>query len=207
MPGGIFRLEVVTPESTLLSCEARSVVLRSSDGELTILDGHTPLVTDVVAGTVRVITDDDTVRLAVHGGYMQVDTGHGVNSEDAGGVAEDADASRPVDDSIETRVTLLAGVAELGDEIDVERAREAKEAATELVETLMVTAGAPGSSASAASSAGSVDSDPSGSGDEIEGSLELASRAVPLTPEELELAEARAALRRAEVRLEAAGAD
>ena len=51
-------------------------MLRSSDGDLTVLDGHTPLVTDVVPGEVRVEPGEgDIVRLAVHGGYLQVDTG------------------------------------------------------------------------------------------------------------------------------------
>jgi F0F1-type ATP synthase epsilon subunit len=35
-----------------------------------------------------------------------------------------------------TRVTVLAGVAEMADEIDVERAEQAKEAATQLVADL-----------------------------------------------------------------------
>ncbi len=99
-----FALTVVTPEERLLDVPARTIVLRSSDGDLTVLDGHTPLVTDVTPGEVRVEPEEgDAVRLAVHGGYLQVETAEG-----------------------STRVTLLAGVAELAERIDVERAERAR---------------------------------------------------------------------------------
>ncbi|MCL4445677.1 MAG: hypothetical protein M1134_02205 [Actinobacteria bacterium] len=223
MAAGIFLLDVVTPESTLFSHDVRSIVLRSSDGELTVLDGHTPLVTDVTAGTVKVATDEDeTLRLAVHGGYIRVDTGHGVNldplerpTRDAllknatGAKSPDvkpADA-KPADDSIATRVTLLASAAEFGDEIDVERARRAKEAAEELVEALKATVAAAGSTSVAVGSSGSSAGDSGSSGADLGSSADPGSTLSAMTPEQLELADAQAALRRAEVRLDAAGAD
>ena len=66
---------------------------------------------------VRVVRPEgDEVRVAVHGGFTQVEQG----------VALDAEG----DDAVTgTRVTLLIGVAELAEEIDVDRARAALEAA------------------------------------------------------------------------------
>ena len=102
MADGVFQVAVVTPEERLVDTAARSVVLRSSDGDLTVLDGHTPLVADVVPGEVRVEpAEGEALHLAVHGGYLQVDTGPTPET------AEGAVAVRT------TRVTLLAGVAEL----------------------------------------------------------------------------------------------
>jgi F-type H+-transporting ATPase subunit epsilon len=117
---GVFGVEVVTPEQSLYAGGARAVVLATSDGALTVLDGHTPLVGDVVPCELRLEEADGNVqRLAVHGGFLQVDTSPGA----AEGLAE-GDGPLP---GLSTRVTVLAGVAERAEEIDVERAQVAKE--------------------------------------------------------------------------------
>ncbi len=129
MADDIFGMEVVTPEQSLFAGGARSVVLATSEGALTVLDGHTPLVGDVVPCELKVEQEDGTlVRLAVHGGFIQVDTSPGA----AEGLAE-GDGPLP---GLSTRVTVLAGVAELAEEIDVPRAEQAKEAATQRVNEL-----------------------------------------------------------------------
>jgi F-type H+-transporting ATPase subunit epsilon len=111
-----FALEVVTPDRPLIEETAEALVLRTTEGDMTVLDGHTSLVAAVTPGIVRIeVVDAEPVRLAVHGGFLQVDTGPEEESEGSSGLT--------------TRVTLLAGVAELASEIDVERARRAKEAA------------------------------------------------------------------------------
>lgn len=113
-------LEVVTPEQTLLAGAAHSVSLRTSEGSLTVLPGHAPFVGDVVAGEVKVEQPDgQVVRLAVHGGFVQVDTSAGA----AEGIDDVGDG--PLS-GLSTRVTVLAGVAELVDDIDVARAEAAR---------------------------------------------------------------------------------
>jgi F-type H+-transporting ATPase subunit epsilon len=105
------------------------VVLATSEGALTVLDGHTPLVGDVVPGLVKVdLADGTQLRLAVHGGFVQVDTSPGA----AAGLAE-GDGPLP---GLSTRVTVLAGIAELAQEIDVPRAELAREAAAQRVAEL-----------------------------------------------------------------------
>jgi F-type H+-transporting ATPase subunit epsilon len=103
-------VEIVTPESSLFSGEANALIARSSDGEFTILAQHTPMVGDLVAGLVRVVSTDGERAFAVHGGFFQV--------------GPDGDA---------TRATVLAGVAEPLDAIDVARAQAAKDAAEALL--------------------------------------------------------------------------
>jgi F-type H+-transporting ATPase subunit epsilon len=123
---GVFGVEIVTPEQSLFAGGATSVVLATSEGALTVLDGHTPLVGDVVHCEVKVEQPEGTVvRLAVHGGFLQVDTSPGA----AEGLAE-GDGPLP---GLSTRVTVLAGVAELASEIDVPRAEEARDGATQRV--------------------------------------------------------------------------
>jgi F-type H+-transporting ATPase subunit epsilon len=129
MADGVFGVEVVTPEQSLLAVGTRSVVLATSDGALTVLDGHTPLVGDVVPCEVKVEQADGTLaRLAVHGGFVQVDTSPGA----AEGLAE-GDGPLP---GLSTRVTVLAGVAELAPEIDVARAEAARDAAAQRLSEL-----------------------------------------------------------------------
>ena len=83
----------------------------------------------MVPGLVKVDLADGThLRLAVHGGFVQVDTSPGA----AAGLAE-GDGPLP---GLSTRVTVLAGVAELADEIDVPRAEQAREAASQRVAEL-----------------------------------------------------------------------
>ncbi len=177
MPDGAFEVSVLTPESQLLHVDARAVVLRSSDGDLTVLNGHTPLVTDVVPGRVRVDpAEGDPVHMAVHGGYLQLETGLGLDASEARA----------------TRVTLLAGTAELASQIDVARAERARAEAEARVEELRAAQGRAGTTAGGAGGAG-------GAG-RAQGEGEGA------TAEDLELSEAEAALERAKVRLEVAGA-
>ena len=129
MADDVFGVELVTPEQALFAGGATAVVLATSEGSLTVLDGHTPLVGDVVPCEVRVEqSDGEVLRVAVHGGFVQVDTSPGA----AEGLAE-GDGPLP---GLSTRVTVLAGVAELAPEIDVARAEQARDAATQRISEL-----------------------------------------------------------------------
>jgi F-type H+-transporting ATPase subunit epsilon len=122
----LFQINLVTPERILLRGMASEVVLRTGEGDVTFLAGHTPLVGTVQPGVVRVTRPEaDDVRIAVHGGFTQVE--QGVPLDDDG-------------DRTGTRVTLLIGVAELAEEIDVDRARVALDAAEARVAELGGTA-------------------------------------------------------------------
>lgn len=102
------KVEIVTPEAALWSGEATALMARSSEGEFAILPQHTPTVGDLVPGVIRVATSAGELAFLVHGGFFQV------------GPDEEAGA---------TRATVLAGIAEPLDEIDVTRAQAARDAA------------------------------------------------------------------------------
>ncbi len=111
-----FPINLVTPERILLTGMATEVMLRTGEGDVTFLAGHTPLVGSVKPGVVRVVRPDgDVVKVAVHGGFTQVEL------HVASGTDDDVVAG--------SRVTVLVGVAELAEEIDADRARVALEAA------------------------------------------------------------------------------
>ncbi|MHB8328310.1 MAG: ATP synthase F1 subunit epsilon [Acidimicrobiales bacterium] len=104
-----FSASLVTPGRVVLEAEVQAVMLRTEAGEAAFLPGHTALVGALVPGLVRFQHEDGTEdRAAVHGGFVQVDGEH---------------------------VVVLAPIAELAGDIDVERARRAlEEAAQELAE-------------------------------------------------------------------------
>jgi F-type H+-transporting ATPase subunit epsilon len=150
VPEGVFGVEVVTPEQALVSGPATAVMLRTSTGEMTVLNGHTALVGDVVPGLVRVEQPDGNVqRLAVHGGFLQVDTRPGAADD----LVEGAEGGPLA--GMTTRVTLLAGIAELAEDIDVPRAQQAQEVATQRVSELSSARG--GSAASDEAERGDVE--------------------------------------------------
>jgi F-type H+-transporting ATPase subunit epsilon len=99
-------VELVAVERRIWSGKATFVFARTTVGEIGILPGHEPTLAQLEeTALVRVdSTDGTTTTLAVHGGFLSV--------------------------TPET-VTVLAEYAELADEIDVSRAREALQRADE----------------------------------------------------------------------------
>lgn len=93
------RLEVVTPEKSVVSEDARIVMAPGSLGEFGVLSGHTPFMTSLKLGTVR-YTDANGKE---HFVFV------------SGGFAE----------ALPDRVTILADSAERRKDIDIERAKAA----------------------------------------------------------------------------------
>lgn len=66
-------LEIVTPEAKVYSDTIDSVVIPTVHGEIGILPGHIPLITQVEDGELRVTKGTQTDLLAVSGGFAQID--------------------------------------------------------------------------------------------------------------------------------------
>jgi F-type H+-transporting ATPase subunit epsilon len=97
------KLEIVTPERKVYEKEVDMVVVKGIAGELGILPNHIPLVTPLRIAPVKVKYNGNQEELiAVHGGFMEVR---------------------------KDKIVILAELAELPGEIDLERAQRAKERA------------------------------------------------------------------------------
>lgn len=96
------RLEVVTPERKVYEEDVNMVVVKGVGGELGILPQHIPLVTPLKIAPVKAKKGNSEEFIAVHGGFMEVR---------------------------KDKVVILAEAAELGSDIDVARAQQAKERA------------------------------------------------------------------------------
>jgi len=101
----VLNVAVVSAERALWHGTAKSLVAKTPEGEIGILPGHEPLLALLVEGPVRIEQEDGAkVFVAVHGGFFSVDS---------------------------NQVQVIAEVAELGQDIDVDRARSAQARASE----------------------------------------------------------------------------
>ncbi|MFI5335671.1 MAG: ATP synthase F1 subunit epsilon [Opitutales bacterium] len=67
------KLEIVTPEAKVYSDTIDTVVIPTLAGEIGILPGHIPLITQVTDGELRVTKGAETQWLAVGGGFAEID--------------------------------------------------------------------------------------------------------------------------------------
>ena len=65
-------LEIVTPDARVYSDTIDSVVIPTVEGEVGILPGHIPLLTQVENGELRVLKGNETLLLAVSGGFAEI---------------------------------------------------------------------------------------------------------------------------------------
>ena len=66
------KVAVISPERTVYEGDADMIVVPAWDGELGILRGHSPLLTLLGSGTLRVTNGASEQRFDVAGGFMQV---------------------------------------------------------------------------------------------------------------------------------------
>ena len=90
------QLDVVTPERRVLAEPVDMVTVPGLDGELGILPGHTPLISQLQTGVLTYVQEGKSSLLHVSGGFVEVRDDH---------------------------VSVLADVAELPEEIDTARAK------------------------------------------------------------------------------------
>ncbi len=105
----MLNLEIITPERLVLQEEVDMVEARGELGEFGVLPGHIKFLTTIDIGEIRYFKGDKPKRLATSGGFAEV---------------------------VEDKVTILVETAELAEEIDVDRAKRAKERAESALKDL-----------------------------------------------------------------------
>jgi F-type H+-transporting ATPase subunit epsilon len=66
-------LEIVTPEAKVYSDTIDSVVIPTVEGEIGVLPGHIPLLTQIASGELMVTKGHSTQFLIVSGGFAEID--------------------------------------------------------------------------------------------------------------------------------------
>lgn len=103
-----YTLEVVTPERVMVSEQVTNTIAPGTEGQLGILTGHAPLMTELSPGEVTANFGDGrtTAHIVISGGFMEVTP---------------------------NRTTILADSAERADEIDFTRAEADLAAARQML--------------------------------------------------------------------------
>ncbi len=96
------KLQIITPTRTILDTEVESVILTTTEGEMGILYDHEPLVALLDYKDMSYTKDGKKNKATTLGGFVEV---------------------------TKDRITILTDASELQDEIDIERAKKAKERA------------------------------------------------------------------------------
>ncbi len=97
-----FHIEIVTPDGIEYNGQVESLLVRTDDGDVEILAGHTDLLASLGVGRARIIVDGAKRFASVNGGFLSVKDGE---------------------------VRLCAITFEFADQIDLKRAEAAKERA------------------------------------------------------------------------------
>jgi F-type H+-transporting ATPase subunit epsilon len=104
-----FKLEIVTPERLLVSEAVSEMEIPGKGGYLGILPGHAPLISELAVGEISYRDSKSQIkRLAVAWGFVEV---------------------------LPDKVTILAETAERAEDIDVDRARAARERAESVIKS------------------------------------------------------------------------
>ncbi len=91
-------VDVVSAEESIFSGEAKFVALPGETGELGILPGHTPLISRIRPGTVRIeLADGGEVGIFVAGGILEVQPGGVTVLSDTAIRAEDLDEAKALE--------------------------------------------------------------------------------------------------------------
>jgi F-type H+-transporting ATPase subunit epsilon len=101
------QLEIVTPDRLLVNEQVEEVEIPGKSGYLEALPQHAPLITELAPGKLTYTRGGTVTRLAVSGGFAEV---------------------------LPDKVTILVQTAERPEEINVQRAQEAKTRAQEQLE-------------------------------------------------------------------------
>jgi len=101
-----FYIEILTPDRKFFWGDVQSVVLNTPSGEIGILKNHMPIVALVEVGTIKIKKNNNWIEAVLGQGFMEV---------------------------TQNRVIILVDTAEWPDEIDLNRAKAAKERAQERI--------------------------------------------------------------------------
>ena len=100
--GSKFKLKVITPDREFFEGDVDMVEFNTMEGEVGIYKGHIPISLFVSPGVLTITADGESKNAALHAGFVEV---------------------------LPDSVTILAEIVEWPEEIDIERAQNAKDRA------------------------------------------------------------------------------
>lgn len=110
----MIHFKIVSPERVVFEDMVDQVTLPTTQGEVTILANHIPFVSSLLAGELLIKKGTEAIPMVISGGFVEVQP--------------------------KSKVTVLADTAEKVEEIDEQRAEEARKRAEELMQSKKVEA-------------------------------------------------------------------
>ena len=101
------KFKIATPEKVVYEEEIDQITLPTKMGEITVLPNHLPLVSSLNPGEILIKKDKEEIPMAISGGFVELNN---------------------------NQMVILADTAERVEEIDVERAEQARQKAKDLLE-------------------------------------------------------------------------
>lgn len=98
----LFTLQIISPDRIFYEGEASFVEMVTSEGEIGVYKNHIPMTNILVPGIVKIHESDGVKEAAVHAGFVEI---------------------------LPDKIVIMAEVAEWPDEIDINRAEEARKRA------------------------------------------------------------------------------
>ena len=99
MAGKLFQLKIISPDRVFYEGDVTMVEFTSSEGEMGVYADHVPLTTILMPGIMTIHEQDGIKKAALHAGFVEI---------------------------LQDKVNILAEVAEWPEEIDINRANEAR---------------------------------------------------------------------------------
>lgn len=99
MADATFLLKIINPDRLFYQGEVSFIELHTTEGDVGIYPKHIPMTFIVEPGVIRIHTEEGVKEAALHAGFIEV---------------------------LEDKITIMAESVEWPDEIDLERAKEAK---------------------------------------------------------------------------------
>lgn len=103
-----FYVEILTPEKRFFTGDIETLILKTPNGEMGVLANHTPMVSAVAIGIIRIKQDGEWLDAVLSEGFMEIKN---------------------------DKTVILVDTAEWPDEIDINRASEAQERAAERLQS------------------------------------------------------------------------
>lgn len=101
-------VKIITPDRVFYENVATMVEFNTTEGEIGIYKGHIPMTVIIAPGILRITNDDGEKEAALHAGFAEI---------------------------LPEGITILAEIIEWPQEIDINRAEQAKERAEERIRT------------------------------------------------------------------------
>ena len=122
----VFHLKIMTPTRTVFDALAKSVVLRSTEGDVCIMSGHEDYVAPLGVGLLKLVTQEDEVREgAAAYGFVNVSSGLTCVFLMTFEFANEIDLQRAKDGMERARLIIAEGLVQ-GDELSEAKAHYAR---------------------------------------------------------------------------------